>query len=58
MQFQVVDILIQVFGSLVDLRVGVPFLETSIGYKGDLSVGSGLVRRQLTFETDELPKFV
>ena len=45
MQFQVVNVLIQVGGSLVDLRVRIPFLETFIGYTRMSEVGLGLVRR-------------
>ena len=46
MQFQAVDILIQVGGSLVDLRVRVPFLEALVGYTRASGTGSKLAWKE------------
>ena len=42
MQFQVVNIFVQVSGSLVNLWVRVPFLEACVGYAQTSATESGL----------------
>lgn len=58
MQFQVVDIVVQVSGSLMDLRVRVPLLKTSIGYVRGSDGRVRLNKKNFTFEANELPEFV
>ena len=46
MQFQVVNIVIQVSSSLMDLGVGVPLLETFVGYARTSVGGLGIIGKE------------